>query len=113
MRPQSFFVCKDNQNNHYLALLMSLDNLGYYVIMPSDEEIHKMLSGQVPMRDLFVNAEWYWLVYCKDEPKDDSVWYISGKNMNKFVLPDIDEFYEANSDEHREYIQDFEKEFLA
>jgi hypothetical protein len=107
-----FFVCKDDKNNHYVSLLMSVENSGYYVIMPSDQEIYKMLSGQIPMRNLFIDAEWYWLVYGKDKPENDSVWFIGGKSINKFVLPDLDAIYEPNTEENKKYVEDFKEEFL-
>lgn len=107
-----FFICKDTQNHHYVAILVSNDLSSYYVTMPSDEKIYEMLVGKTPMRDIYVYAEWYWMVFSKDKPQNDSVWYISGNSINKAVLPQLNAVYKPVTEEDKKYIQNFKKEFL-
>ena len=93
-------------------MLTSYDVLEYHIVMVSDKDLYKMLSGGSTMRETMEQPEWYWVVYSKDNPESDSVWYIGGTSINKTILPEMEAIYQPITEDDKKYIQSFKEEFL-
>ena len=102
------FVCKDDDGQRYLTLLLDFDDNEYLVCPISDKDLLAMLVGEIPMRKPFVTAESIYQITAVQEPDNDSIQTFTGADLSDDMLPD-DNVKFVIDDHLREYASILEK----
>lgn len=88
------FLCQA-VDGWYLCLCYDVDNIKYYVVRISAEEISFLLQGKVPMRDVFLAQNGYWDILAGREMDQDIVEEKAIESIDRDVLPYEGAYYEA------------------
>lgn len=96
------FVCKDKQNNYYMAMCTDAYKLTYLVQKCSSTDIAHMILGKTTMRKFWLEATKCWRISTGDEPEQDVVLPVTAEELEQSELPD-DEKYIIDDDSIKEY----------
>ena len=96
------FVCKDKQNNYYMAMCTDAYKLTYLVQKCSSTAISHMILGKITMRKFWLEATKCWRISTGDEPEQDVVLPVTAESLDESELPD-DENYIIDDNAIKEY----------
>lgn len=105
-----FFLCRDDKQ-FYVSLCTDIDELTYIIVKVSDDEVYRLLHGQIPMRNIFLNQTEYWEVLSGEEISSDLVERYSITQLDNSVLPEEDACFEVLTEEIELYVHKFDNEF--
>lgn len=107
-----FYLCKGN-DEYYVVLCEDFDELKYIIVKPNSTDILNMLYGKLEMRKLFEKQSNYWEVISGETIEDDIVIPYGIEKLDLTVLPEDNAFFEALTDNVRNYIREFERGFFG
>lgn len=89
-----FFICNDNVS-HYAVLCTDINELNYVIVELSDKDLCNLLSGILPMRDVFTKQEYYWEILSGNEAEYDTVIRKPVRELNYSILPKAGACYDS------------------
>lgn len=93
------FVCRAANNIPFAALCTDLEQLSYLIAQTTDRDVSDLVSGKIPMRDIFTNAEYLWSVETSDIIEHDVVRAVKHEELDESVLPLAGALYEIVSND--------------
>lgn len=78
-----------------MCLCYDIDNLRYYIVSVSTDDVLDLLHGKIPMRDVFLSQDEYWDIIAGSEPGQDVVKECPIADIEQDVLPYENAYYEA------------------
>lgn len=93
------FVCRAPDNVPFAALCTDLEHLSYLIAQTTDRDVLDLVSGKIPMRDIFTNAEYLWSVETSDTIEQDVVRTVKHEELDESVLPLVGALYEIVSND--------------
>ena len=106
-----FFLCRSDVQ-YYVSLCTDIEELKYVIVKVSDVEVHHLLHGKTPMRNIFLNQKEYWEVLSGEEISLDLVKRYSITHLDVSSLPVENACFEVLTEDVRLYVQKFDNEFL-
>lgn len=107
-----FFVCCDVDNNYYIVLCTSIEDLEYIIVETSLKKVYEMLTQRVDMRELFLAANHFWRVKAGLSTEEDETQLLAREQLDLDVLPLSGAKYEAINVDDIAYIERVTSEFL-
>ena len=89
-----FFVCKDYDEQYYVALCYDIDNEQYIVVKTNINTLFDLLNQKITMRNLFLSETEFWDITMSENIEND---YCVKKDISKIekeVLPYEGEYFE-------------------
>ncbi len=106
------FVCTDNER-YYLVLCVDIENKKYYISQVALHTLVKMISGESPMRNAFLDGDGFWSVLATDSPEKDVVSAIDKKEIGLGELPKSGAVFECYSPELKAYAMSLNRASIA
>ena len=107
-----FFICRNENNQRFLALCTELERLDYLVVSTSLSNIRNMLNQKCTMRNAILEGIRFWCVVSGDTVEDDLCETIEKSKIDLSILPQEGAFYRAIFQEDNNYINEIENEYL-
>lgn len=105
-----FFLCKGKEKN-YLSLCVDCENYNYIVVEVSLVDIRDLLHGNIPMREVILKQNEYWMVFSGTEISDDVVEQKKMDDIDQSCLPKEDACYKVLTEPIRQYAEYIDKMF--
>lgn len=105
-----FFLCKSKQN-YFISLCTDIEQLNYIVSKLTLSDVHDLLHGTIPMRDVFLKQKSYWSVISGDSISSDIVNKHHDIKLYDSYLPEKDAYFKVLTHEIESYVKQFDKEF--
>ena len=93
------FVCKDDDNNRYLALCLDIDDAEYYLISITNHELKQMITGKMEIRECFINCKNFYFIRSGKTVDCDEVTLLSADDLSDDELPDKGALFTIHNDE--------------
>lgn len=102
------FVCKDKCDNYYMAMCTDAYNLTYLVRECKPKQISNMISGQITMRQFWMDTTECWKIFTGDEMDQDKVIPVNPQSLDESELPQ-EKKYIIENDEVKDYANNLNK----
>ena len=99
-----FYICKSAER-HYFVLCTDVDNMEYCVVTADLDEINRLFTKKVSMRDVFVKKTHYWHVVSGETIEKDRVVRKNISAIDISSLPVDGAFFEIFTEEIKQYAQ--------
>ena len=99
-----FFVCS-GANGYYISLCTDIEQLTYIVANVSRLDLYEMLQGHITMRDVILRQKYFYEIESADEVTSDIVTRKPISEINDSMLPYEGAYFEAVTDELRDYVE--------
>lgn len=100
----TFFICKsESSDKRFLTLCIDSDDLFYITTEVSRDDLRMMLLGNMPIREIFLKQEFYYLIKTGIDAGHDSVEKRRISDLDKVLLPPENTFYHIPNDEIKNY----------
>ncbi len=106
-----FFLCKSGMK-YYVVLCINIDEFDYILVNVSDLDIYKLLHGNIPMRNIFLNQSEYWEVKSGEDVYSDTVTKYEISCLDLSLLPKENAYFKALTEEIKTFIQNFDSKLL-
>ena len=108
-----FFVCVDDNDGYYLAMMLGRDDESYgytyYFVESSVNEIQQMMLKQIPIRDTFLNKNHFWRIVGGITVAEDVVEKLPVEEMDQEYLPAPEKYFETTSLDDKNYLKKLAK----
>lgn len=105
-----FFICKDEEGHHYICLCTNYEEFCYVIVPTNAHEIYKMLNGEVTIRDVFLNKDYFYSVQSYNDLEENKVEKLDIESINKDDLPIEGKYYKIISQSDKEYLEKIKQE---
>lgn len=106
-----FFLCKSGKQ-YYISLCTNIDELNYIVVKLSMLDTHNLLHGKIAMRDVILKQTEFWNINSGEEIHSDKITKMEINSIDKNVLPEENACFEILTDKIKNFVQEFDSEFL-
>lgn len=107
-----FFLCKGN-SRYYLALCSDFEEYNYIIVEVSQKDIYMMFSQNKAMRDMFMDADYFYEVISGDTIEEDRISRKRIGEIDQEVLPEPGAMYEILLPEVQKYAMHFKEKYLC
>lgn len=105
-----FFICKDEDGIYYICLCTDYEKFCYVIIQSSANEIYKMLRGEITIREVFLNKDYFFSVQSYNDLEENKVEKLDIKNINKEDLPHKGKYFKILNQSNAQYLEKIKKE---
>lgn len=108
-----FYICNDECGHFYIALCYDMEELKYIVAPVSRENIYRMLTAEITMRDFVKTATCFYEIQAGNTTEEDFVEERAIDKIDEGILPVEDAYFEAINDKLKEFVNSFCDEGLV
>ena len=105
-----FFICKDENGLYYICLCTDYEEFCYIIVPSSADEIYQMLSGEITIREVFLNKDYFFSVESYNDLEDHKVKKLDIKDINKDELLYEGKRYKILNQSDIQYLEEIKKE---
>lgn len=106
-----FFLCK-SAKKYYLVLCSDFEEYNYIIVEVSQKDIYMMFCQNKSMRDMFLDAEYFYEVISGDTIEEDIILKKKIEEIDQAVLPEPKAMYEILLPEVKKYCTNFNEKYL-
>lgn len=108
-----FFICKDEDGIYYICLCTDYEEFCYIIVLSSADEIYQMLSGEVTIREVFLNKDYFFSVQSYNDLEENKVEKLDIKNINKEDLPHKGKYFKILNQSNAQYLEKIKREAMS